>query len=438
MYRILIDQEGGRVRRLRPPHWEAYPAGEVFGEHYHQDKKRALRFAWLQSRLMACDLQKLGINVDCLPVLDVPVRGSHDVIGDRAYGTEPVIVSDIGLAASEGLLSGGVLPVIKHIPGHGRAGVDSHKDLPVVTATISELERSDFEPFRRLNEMPLAMTAHVVYTAIDADNPATTSKRVIKDIIRDYIGFDGLLMCDDLSMHALKGSFEERTTASFDAGCDVVLHCNGDLNEMRPIAAASPKLSGDSLRRAVQATDLFASVKACDEDDLRSEFRTLCDGNEKDLVSIAQGSDVADVWDNSEKEILSTEPQLKVDVEGFEGPLDLLLELSRRQKVDLSKISILALAEQYLEFVEEVRKLRIELAADYLVMAAWLAFLKSKLLLPVEDSSDDEMSGEEMAAQLAFRLKRLEAMREAGKRLVNRNRLGRDFFRTRHSGTHSN
>ncbi len=154
----------------------------------------------------------------------------------------------------------------------------------------------------------------------------------------------------------------------------------------------------------------------------------MTSGNEKDLVSIAQGSDVADVWDNSEKEILSTEPQLKVDVEGFEGPLDLLLELSRRQKVDLSKISILALAEQYLEFVEEVRKLRIELAADYLVMAAWLAFLKSKLLLPVEDSPGDEMSGEEMAAHLAFRLKRLEAMREAGKCLVNRNRLGRDFF----------
>ena len=150
--------------------------------------------------------------------------------------------------------------------------------------------------------------------------------------------------------------------------------------------------------------------------------------NEKDLVSIAQGSDVADVWDNSEKEIISTEPQLTVDVEGFEGPLDLLLELSRRQKVDLSKISILALAEQYLEFIEEVRKLRIELAADYLVMAAWLAFLKSKLLLPVEETGEGELSGEEMAAQLAFRLKRLEAMREAGKRLVNRNRLGRDFF----------
>lgn len=154
----------------------------------------------------------------------------------------------------------------------------------------------------------------------------------------------------------------------------------------------------------------------------------MTSGNEKDLISIAEDSETSDVWDNSEQEVLATEPQLTVDVEGFEGPLDLLLELSRRQKVDLAKISILALAEQYLEFVEEVRKLRIELAADYLVMAAWLAFLKSKLLLPVEENAEDEMSGEEMAAMLAFRLKRLEAMREMGKRLVNRNRLGRDFF----------
>ena len=275
---VLIDQEGGRVRRLRPPHWEAYPAGEEFGTQYQKNKETGVRFAWLQSRLMACDLQKLGINVDCLPVLDVPVRGSHDVIGDRAYGTEPEIVSDIGLAASRGLLSGGVLPVIKHIPGHGRARVDSHKDLPVVEASIDELKQSDFEPFRRLNAMPLAMTAHVVYTAIDNKNPATTSPAVIKDIIRDYIGFDGLLMCDDLSMHALKGSFEERTTASFEAGCDVVLHCNGDLNEMKPIASSSPKLSGDALRRAIQATDLFANIESCDEENLRQEFRSLCAG----------------------------------------------------------------------------------------------------------------------------------------------------------------
>jgi len=273
---ILIDQEGGRVRRLRPPHWEDYPAGELFGQHYILSKDQGLRLAWLQSRLMANDLQQLGINVDCLPVLDVPVAGSHDVIGDRAYGNTPDMVSEIGRAASKGLLSGGVLPVIKHIPGHGRAGVDSHKDLPIVDASLEELESSDFEPFRQLNSMPLAMTAHVVYSAIDAENPATTSKTVIQDIIRKHIGFDGLLMCDDLSMHALKGSFEERTEASFEAGCDVVLHCNGKLEEMKPIAASSPKLSGDALRRAVQATKLFANIEQINEVALRSEFKSLC------------------------------------------------------------------------------------------------------------------------------------------------------------------
>lgn len=273
---ILIDQEGGRVRRLRPPHWQAYPAGEVFGIHYNSDTEKGLRFAWLQSRLMACDLQKLGINVDCLPVLDVPVEGSHDVIGDRAYAKEPAIVTEIGREASLGLMAGGVLPVIKHIPGHGRAGVDSHKDLPVVTASLKELEERDFEPFKQLNTMPLAMTAHVVYTEIDPDNPATISKKVIDNIIRGHIGFDGLLMCDDLSMHALQGTFEERTSASFEAGCDVVLHCNGNMEEMSAIASASPKLSGDALRRAVQATNLFANVDECDEVKLREEFQSLC------------------------------------------------------------------------------------------------------------------------------------------------------------------
>ena len=272
---VLIDQEGGRVRRLRPPHWDAYPAGQVFGTHYNQDKDKGLRFAWLQSRLMACDLLKMGINVDCLPVLDVPVPGSHDVIGDRAYSNEPAIVSDIGLSASKGLLDGGVLPVIKHIPGHGRAGVDSHKDLPVVRASLSELEASDFEPFKRLNHMPMAMTAHVVYEAIDNSNPATTSEKIIQDVIRDYIGFDGLLMCDDLSMQALKGTLAQRAAASFEAGCDVVLHCNGKLEEMIQIAEASPKLSGDALRRAVHSTNLFANINSCDEKSLREEFHEL-------------------------------------------------------------------------------------------------------------------------------------------------------------------
>ena len=274
---VLIDQEGGRVRRLRPPHWPAYPAGEVFGHHYKVNKQNGLRFAWLQSRLMACDLAKLGINVDCLPVLDVPIEGSHDVIGDRAYSKQPAVVAAIGRAASLGLLEGGILPVIKHIPGHGRAGVDSHRDLPVVDAPIEALAGSDFIPFKELSDMPLAMTAHVVYSAIDKNHPATTSPKVIHEIIREYMGFDGLLMCDDLSMHALSGDFSERAQSAFAAGCDVVLHCNGELKEMIPIAESSLQLSGIALERAEKATKLLAQVVPCNEDALREEFRAMCD-----------------------------------------------------------------------------------------------------------------------------------------------------------------
>jgi len=197
---VLIDQEGGRVRRLRPPHWQEYVSGSVIAETYRKDKDKGLRLAWLQSRLMACDLIKLGINVDCLPVLDVPVAGSHDVIGDRAYGHDVDSVSEIGLAASNGLLDGGVLPVIKHIPGHGRAGVDSHKALPVVKDDLETLKQTDFEPFKRLAHMPMAMTAHVTYEAIDKENCATLSKPVISDVIRGMIGFNGLVMCDDISI----------------------------------------------------------------------------------------------------------------------------------------------------------------------------------------------------------------------------------------------
>jgi beta-N-acetylhexosaminidase len=202
---------------------------------------------------MAHDLLSVGINVDCVPVLDVPVEGAHDVIGDRAYGKDPETVAVLGRAAAEGLLAGGVLPVIKHIPGHGRSVADSHLALPVVEASLAELQRSDFAPFRALADMPLAMTAHVVYTALDPGNPATTSARVIEAIIRGHIGYDGLIMSDDLSMQALSGSFRERAEASFAAGCDVVLHCNGRMDEMVPIAGASPRLDGAPLRRAEAA-----------------------------------------------------------------------------------------------------------------------------------------------------------------------------------------
>lgn len=247
---ILIDQEGGRVQRMGPPHWPAYPPGRAFGRRGAEDALVARAVTWLGARLIAHDLRTVGITVDCLPVLDVPVSGSHDIIGDRSYGEDPRTVSIFGRAAAEGLLAGGVLPVIKHMPGHGRAVADSHEQLPVVEASREDLQAHDFPPFRALADMPLAMTAHVVYAAIDALNPATTSRRVMAEVVRGYIGYDGLVMSDDLSMNALSGGFRERAEAVFAAGCDVALHCNGRMDEMRPVADAAPALAGDALRRA--------------------------------------------------------------------------------------------------------------------------------------------------------------------------------------------
>lgn len=249
---ILIDQEGGRVQRMGPPHWPAYPPGGAYARADADDLTRR-GLARLAARLIAHDLLSVGITVDCLPVLDVPAPGAHAIIGDRAYGKDPATVAVYGRAAAEGLIAGGVAPVIKHIPGHGRALADSHEALPVVEASREELERVDFEPFRALADMPLAMTAHVVYTALDPERPATTSARVIADVIRGHIGYDGLVMSDDLSMNALSGSLGERAAAAFAAGCDVALHCNGRLDEMRAIATETPVLSGEPLRRAKAA-----------------------------------------------------------------------------------------------------------------------------------------------------------------------------------------
>ncbi|WP_333587517.1 beta-N-acetylhexosaminidase [Phenylobacterium sp.] len=250
---ILIDQEGGRVQRLGPPHWPVYPPGRAYGRLPANDPLLRREITRLGARLIAHDLAALGINVDCVPVLDVPQAGAHDIIGDRAYGETPQAVALLGRAAAEGLIAGGVLPVIKHIPGHGRALADSHLDLPVVDAPRSELEAVDFPPFQVLSDMPLAMTAHVVYADIDPRKPATTSRRVITQVIRDHIGFQGLLMSDDLSMQALSGDFAGRTRAALSAGCDVVLHCNGDMVEMKSIAEACRPLAGAARRRAEAA-----------------------------------------------------------------------------------------------------------------------------------------------------------------------------------------
>jgi beta-N-acetylhexosaminidase len=247
---VLIDQEGGRVQRLGPPHWPKYPPGRAYGRIGSNDPLTRREIARLGARLIAHDLKALGITVDCVPVLDVPVPGAHDVIGDRAYAEEPRAIAVLGRAAAEGLIAGGVLPVIKHIPGHGRAGADSHLDLPVVDADRATLSETDFLPFRHLADMPLAMTAHVVYAAIDAKNPATTSRKVMREVVRGEIGYDGLVMSDDLSMKALAGAFDDRARAAIRAGCDMLLHCNGDMDEMKAIAAATPELKGRARRRA--------------------------------------------------------------------------------------------------------------------------------------------------------------------------------------------
>ena len=238
---------------MGPPHWPAYPPGRAYGAMTGNDPSYRREIARLGARLIAHDLRTVGIDVDCVPVLDVPVAGAHDVIGDRAYGADAETVAVLGRAAAEGLIAGGVLPVIKHIPGHGRAGADSHHDLPVVHASREELERQDFVPFRHLADMPLAMTAHVVYTAIDPEAPATTSRKVMYEIVRGHIGYDGLVMSDDLSMNALSGSLRERAEAAFAAACDIALHCNGKLEEMQAVAAASPELRGTANRRAETA-----------------------------------------------------------------------------------------------------------------------------------------------------------------------------------------
>lgn len=250
---VLIDQEGGRVQRLGPPHWPVYPPGAVFGTLYDIDSELGLRAARLASALIAFDLTDLGITVDCLPLADVPVAGADAVIGNRAYGTRPDKVAEIARAVTEGLATGGVLPVLKHIPGHGRATADSHLRLPVVDTPRAELERTDFAAFRPLADLPMAMTAHVVFSAIDPAQPATTSATMITQVIRDAIGFQGLLMSDDVSMNALAGSIAERTGAIFEAGCDVVLHCNGNLREMRDVAARTPMLADEALSRADRA-----------------------------------------------------------------------------------------------------------------------------------------------------------------------------------------
>ena len=268
---VLIDQEGGRVQRMGPPIWAKYPNARAF--LHINDPYRRREMVRLGALLMAADLRNVGITVDCMPVLDVPVQGAHDVIGNRAYAEDPDTVGTLGRAAMEGMLAGSVLPVMKHVPGHGRSFADSHLALPIVDATWDELSAHDFMPFRYLSDCPAAMTAHVVYTAIDTRNPGTISRRIIRDVVRRHIGFDGLLLSDDLSMKALPGTFEDKTRNALKAGCDIVLHCNGVMAEMTAVAGAVKPLSGQAMRRAKAALGRIAHpAEPCNLADARAVF----------------------------------------------------------------------------------------------------------------------------------------------------------------------
>jgi len=268
---VLIDQEGGRVQRMGPPHWPAYPAAARFAATSAPE-----RAVWLAARLIAADLVEVGISVDCAPVLDVADPETHAVIGARAFSASPEQVAALGRAYCDGLLAGGVVPVVKHMPGHGRAKVDSHLELPVVTASREALAARDFLPFAALSDLPMAMSAHIVFTAIDDKAPATTSPRVVSEIMRGAIGFDGLIFSDDTSMKALRGTFAEKTRAIFAAGLDIVLHCNGDLTEAREVAGQTPELTGEALRRAEAALKCVAGgPKAFDAAAGRAELEAL-------------------------------------------------------------------------------------------------------------------------------------------------------------------
>lgn len=275
---VLIDQEGGRVQRLGPPHWPSYPPGAAYGALYDRDRDRGLAAAKLGARLIAADLAALGIDIDCAPIADVPVAGADPIIGDRAYGAEPGKVAAIAAAFAAGLAEGGVLPVLKHLPGHGRATADSHDRLPVVNADQDTLESTDFAAFRPLAALPLGMTAHVVFTAFDPVAPATTSLTIVRKVIRDSIGFAGLLMSDDVSMGALSGSLGERTKAALTAGCDMVLHCNGKMTEMTAVAAAAPLLAGEAARRAAAALAARRPAVPIDSAASRTVFFNLMAG----------------------------------------------------------------------------------------------------------------------------------------------------------------
>ena len=278
---VLIDQEGGRVARLQAPHWRHPPPQGLFAALAETSLDDACRAAFLNARLIGRELAAAGITVDCLPVLDLPQPDAHEIIGDRALGRDPETIARLGQAICEGLLAEAVLPVIKHIPGHGRARSDSHKALPVVETPLETLRETDFVPFRRLASQslaPWAMTAHVVFTAIDPERPATISPDIVGPVIRDEIGFRGLLLSDDIGMEALSGDFAQRAAASLAAGCDIALHCSGKLEEMKSVMPGVSPMTQDAEGRSQFAEALRLGEGASEKTDfadMLAELATL-------------------------------------------------------------------------------------------------------------------------------------------------------------------
>lgn len=272
---ILIDQEGGRVARLKPPHWNKYPPAGVFASLAKRDREKAHKAVYINARLIAHDLHSLGITVDCAPLADLPIKGAHDIIGDRAFGTESEQVVYLGRAMAAGLMDGGIIPVLKHIPGHGRATADSHDEIPVVHESLDVLRATDFVPFKTLANLPMAMTAHVMYTAIDDENMATLSKKTI-DLIRNELGFKNLLMSDALDMKSLSHlPLDERARACLAAGCDIALHCNSSFAEKVKVAEGVCALEGDALERANRAMNSVKAPKHFDPVEARQTLEFL-------------------------------------------------------------------------------------------------------------------------------------------------------------------
>ncbi|MAP49281.1 MAG: beta-N-acetylhexosaminidase [Oceanicaulis sp.] len=282
---VFIDQEGGRVQRLRPPHWRAAPPARIFGELYDREPELALEAVRLNHQLLGAELIALGIDVDFAPCADLSVPGAHDVIGDRAFHTEPEPIAQMSTAALDGLLDQGVLGVIKHLPGHGRAAADSHLELPVVTTDAETLATRDFAAFKGIEGALMAMTAHVVYASIDSEHTATQSRDVVDGVIRGAIDFDGLLMTDDLSMQALEGSLQQRGERALAAGCELLMHCNGKMSEMVEVAHAAPALGGHAAERAGRALDARHSPNVFDAEDGVKRLKALFDQGGVPLAS---------------------------------------------------------------------------------------------------------------------------------------------------------